>query len=57
MADRHRDAPIAVRPPREDRAWLIEYARRIGKPVHRIVVEAIADYRSRHQHDTNEGEK
>ena len=45
MPSQHKHQPIAFRPPEGDRAWLLEYARLTGKPVNKILAEALAAYR------------
>jgi hypothetical protein len=48
MIDRHRVNPISFRPPEGDRAWLEQHAEQTGKPVRRILAEALAEYREKH---------
>jgi hypothetical protein len=52
MPDRHAQAPISIRPPRDDRAWLESYAKRTGRPVRAIIVEALARERARQEAGT-----
>lgn len=54
MIDRHKVRPISLRPPEGDRAWLDEYAKQTGKPVRRILAEALAEYREKHGPDPKE---
>jgi hypothetical protein len=46
MPSQHKHRPIAFRPPEGDRAWLLEYALRTGRPVNAILAEALADKRA-----------
>ena len=46
MPSKHKHPPIGFRPPEADRAWLLEHARLTGKPVNRILAEALAAYRT-----------
>jgi len=52
MTDRHAQAPISIRPPRDDRAWLEAHARQTGRPVRAIIVEALARERARQEAGT-----
>jgi hypothetical protein len=45
MPSQHKHPPIPFRPPEGDRSWLLEHAKRTGKPVNRILAEALAAYR------------
>lgn len=53
MGGRHKLSPVVFRPgtkpgdPDGDRAWLLEYAKRTGRPAGAIVSEALAAYRAR----------
>jgi len=49
MPSQHKHPPIGFRPPEADRAWLLEHARLTGKPVNRILAEALAAYREARQ--------
>jgi len=48
MPSQHKHPPVAFRPPEGDRAWLLDYARRTGKPVGRVLTEALAAFRAAH---------
>ena len=52
MPDRHAQAPISIRPPKDDRAWLESYAKKTGRPVRAILVEALARERARQEAGT-----
>jgi hypothetical protein len=52
MPDRHAQAPISIRPPKDDRAWLESYAKQAGRPVRAIIVEALARERARQEAGT-----
>lgn len=45
--DRHKRKPISFRPPEADRAWLESYAERTGKPVRRVLSDALSEHRAR----------
>jgi hypothetical protein len=45
MPSQHKHAPVSLRLPAEDRAWLLDHAKATGKPVNRILAEALAAYR------------
>jgi hypothetical protein len=50
MADRHtrhRHAPLSLRLPEPDRAWLLEYAAESGRAVNAVLAEAVALHRKR----------
>jgi hypothetical protein len=49
--DRHKQNPISFRPPGADRDWLEQHAEKTGKPVRRILAEALAEYRDKHDPD------
>ena len=49
MPSKHKHPPIGFRPAEADRAWLLEHARLTGKPVNRILAEALAAYRQARQ--------
>lgn len=42
MSSQHKHDPISFRPPEGDRARLLAYAERTGRPVNRILAEALA---------------
>lgn len=44
--DRHKRKPISFRPPEADRAWLESYAERTGKPVRKVLADALQRYRA-----------
>ena len=46
MSSQHKHTPISLRLPEDDRAWLLQYARLTGKPVNKILAEALAAYRA-----------
>jgi hypothetical protein len=41
MPSQHKHPPIPFRPPKGDRAWLLEYAKRTGQPVNRILTQLV----------------
>ena len=45
--DRHKRAPLSLRLPQHDEAWLLAYAAEAGRPVNAIVAEAVALHRKR----------
>lgn len=51
MPNQQKYRPISFRPPEGDRLWLAAYARRTGKAVNRILAEALAAYRKRHEEE------
>jgi hypothetical protein len=44
MPSQHKHPPIAFRPPEGDRALLLRHAAETGKPVNRILAEALSAY-------------
>lgn len=46
MPNKHKHPPIAFRPTEGDRLWLLWYAKATGKPVNKILTEAVAAYRA-----------
>jgi hypothetical protein len=44
---KHKYPPISFRPPEGDRLWLLEYARRTGRPVNWLLAEMLAAERRR----------
>ena len=59
MPSQHKHPPIRFRPPEADRVWLLDYAKRKGLPVNRVLAQALALFRAeyRRQHDTDAEEK
>jgi hypothetical protein len=51
MPSQHRYAPISIRPPEQLRDWLLDYAKRHGRPVRAVVTEALEEYRARHDQE------
>lgn len=49
MPNQQKYDPISFRPPEGDRLWLTAYAKRIGRPVNKILADALAAYRKRHE--------
>lgn len=47
--DRHKHHPIPVRLPEADRSWLRDYAERTRRAINAVIVQAIAEYRKRHE--------
>ena len=47
--DLHRQSPLCFRPDKDDRAWLAEHARRTGRSVYKVLADALAEYRRRHE--------
>ena len=44
--DRHKHQPITFRPSAADREWLERQAAETGRPVRRILADAVAAYRA-----------
>jgi hypothetical protein len=57
VIDRHRRDPISFRPAAADFDWLERHAEKTGKPVRRILAEALTDYREKHDPDTKENDR
>jgi hypothetical protein len=45
MPSQHKHPPVSFRPPEADRAWLLEHAKKAGKPVNAVLTAALAAYR------------
>lgn len=64
MPNQHKHPNLSFRPPADDRAWLLAYVERTGRPRNAILAEALAQYRARveasrkqvEQQDTTTGE-
>lgn len=52
--DRHARNPISFRPAADLYDWLERHAKETAKPVRRILAEALAEYRKKHDPDTKE---
>ena len=48
MIDRHKRQPISFRPAADDYDWLERHAEETGKPIRRILAEALSEYRRVH---------
>lgn len=46
MSSQHKHAPISLRLPEGDRAWLLDYAETEGLPVNQVLVIAVRAYRA-----------
>ena len=51
LPSHHKHPPIRFRPPEADRLWLLDSAKRKGLPVNRVLAEALAEYREKHDPD------
>lgn len=45
--DRHKTHPVSVRLPDEERAWLIAYAKSIGRSRRWVLITALREFRER----------
>ena len=52
--DRHTRNPISFRPAADLYDWLERHVKETGKPVRRILAEALAEYRSKHETKEND---
>ena len=50
--DRHARNPISFRPAADLYDWLERHAKETAKPVRRILSEALAEYRTKHDPET-----
>jgi hypothetical protein len=55
MPSEHRHSPISVRPPERLRSWLVSYAGRQDRTVRAVVIEALEEYRNRHEQEGTPG--
>jgi hypothetical protein len=39
--DRHKNQPLRFRPPEPERLWLLDYQQRSGKPMNKILTDAV----------------
>jgi len=51
LPSQHRHQPLSIRLSDRLRAWLVDYANRHDRAVRSIVVEALEEFRSRHEHE------
>lgn len=49
VGDRHKRNPISFRPAADLYDWLERHAEQTAKPVRRILAEALAEYRQKHE--------
>lgn len=51
MADRHKTPPLTFRPPADLRAWLAEVSKTTGRAIGAIIIDALREYKERHNAD------
>ena len=51
MADRHKTPPLTFRPPADLRAWLAEVSKATGRAIGAIIIDALREYKERHNAD------
>jgi len=55
MPDRHKTKPLSLRLPEALSAWVTARAVETGKPVRRVIIEAIEAYRSQEAPEDSDG--